>query len=87
MNDEPEIVMSELCRSIKTDDKLYQVEIYKGDRESWILEVVTEEGDSILWDDQFPTDKEALDQALKEIESGKIEKVPLHNVVSFPNLH
>ncbi len=87
MNDEPEIVMSELCRSIKFGDRSYRIEIYRGDHNSWILEVVTEEDDSILWDDQFPTDKEALDQALKEIESGKIEEVPLYNAVPSPNLH
>ncbi len=86
MNDEPEIVMSELCRSIKFGDRSYRIEIYRGDL-GWILEVVTEEEDSILWDDQFPTDKEALDQALKEIESGKIEEVPLYNAEPSTNLH
>ncbi len=86
MNDEPEIVMSELCRSIKFGDRSYRIEIYRGDL-GWILEVVTEEDDSILWDDQFPTDKEALDQALKGIESGKIEEVTLYNAVPSTNLH
>ncbi len=87
MNDEPEIVMSELCRSIKSDGKQYQIDIFRGDCEGWILEVVTEKGDSIVWDDEFSTDQEALDEALAEIKNGKIEETPRHNVVSFPSLN
>ena len=84
MNDDPEIVMSELCRSINSNDKLYQIEIYNGDHGGWILEVVTEKGDSIVWDDEFSTDQEALDEALAEIKNEKIEEAPRPNVVLFP---
>ena len=87
MNDEPEIIMSELCRSIKSDGKQYQIDIYRGDYKGWILEVVTEKGDSIVWDDEFSTDQEALDEALAEIKNGKVEGVPRHNVVSFPDFN
>ena len=87
MNDEPEIVMSELCRSIKSSGRLYQIEIYNGEHGDWILEVVTENGDSIVWDDEFSTDQEALNEALKEIKNRKIEEAPLRNVVLFPGLN
>lgn len=87
MNDEPIIVMSDLCRSIKSSGRLYQIDIYKGKHGGWILEVVTENGDSIVWDDEFPADQNALDEALAEISNGKIEGVARHNIIPFPSLN
>ncbi|MGK7871117.1 hypothetical protein [Falsiroseomonas sp. E2-1-a20] len=47
-----------------------EVLIYRGKEDTgWILEVVDHLGGSTVWDDQFATDKAALEEALSTIES------------------
>ena len=41
--------------------------IYRLETTDWSLEVVDETGASTVWDDLFPTDQAALDEALKTI--------------------
>ncbi|WP_229728357.1 hypothetical protein [Marinicella pacifica] len=60
MDDEFEIEMSPLCQTMRVDDKTVQVDIYRGETESWVLEVVDEYGTSTIWNDQFSTDLDAL---------------------------
>ncbi|MGB5337850.1 MAG: hypothetical protein WBO06_02020, partial [Gammaproteobacteria bacterium] len=70
---DPEIVMSSLCREIIEDGTRIQVDIYRGEDESgWILEVIDEENTSTVWDDQFETDREALDEVMKVVEQDGI---------------
>jgi hypothetical protein len=48
----------------------FKVDIYKlegGD--AWSLEVVTEDGTSIVWDDLFEDDRAAFEEALSAIRS------------------
>ena len=49
------------------------VEIYRGEEDGWILEVVDAENNSTVWDDLFDTDQEALDEALDTIREEGIE--------------
>lgn len=59
---EPEVINSKLSRSFTWEGYRLQVEIYKlDDRSGWTLEVVNENGTSIVWDDLFETDQEAYD--------------------------
>ena len=47
-----------------------EVLIYRGkDDAGWMLEVVDQEGGSTVWDDLFPTEEEALAEALDTIET------------------
>ena len=68
MNDEIEITMSPLCQSIERDGKSVRVDIYDDGDGKWILDVVDKFGNSVVWDDHFPTDQEALDEVLDTIE-------------------
>ena len=61
MEDEFELEMSPLCQTISANGRSVQVEIYTGGENNWTLEIVDEESSSILWDEQFKSDKEALD--------------------------
>lgn len=63
MENEFEIEMSPLCQDLTDSGKTVRVEIYRGGGSSWHLEVVDEFGNSTVWDDQFPTDTAALDEA------------------------
>lgn len=58
---------SPLCQALSDDGKTVQVEIYRGGGSDWHLEVVDEVGNSTVWEDQFPTDSGALEEARRTI--------------------
>jgi len=81
---DPKLIHSALSCTVQEDGRALRIEIYRLEATDWSLEVVDEEGTSTVWDDLFPTDREALDEALKAIrEEGfiaftKTEKDILH---------
>ena len=70
MQEEYEIENSRLSRRISKDGMTVEVHIFRGeDDPGWILQVVDQEGGSTVWDDLFPTEEEALAEALNTIET------------------
>jgi uncharacterized protein len=68
-NEDAEIVVSPLCRSVELDGATVEIHIYRGDdEETWVLEIVDQQGTSTIWDDRFESDQEALDEALSALE-------------------
>lgn len=68
-DDDYEITNSPLECKIEKDGIYVEICIYRGeDDPGWILEVRDHKGGSTVWDDRFATDKEALDEAMREIE-------------------
>jgi len=67
MYDENDLIFSDLQQSYIANGNKVQIEIYRMPDSGWTLEVVDSHNNSTVWDDAFPTDKEALDQALKEL--------------------
>ena len=59
---------SDITKEIEKDGSKVTIEVYKGDEGGWILEIVDEGWNSTVWDDLFPTAKEALDAGIKAIE-------------------
>jgi len=56
-----EIVYSPLCRKVSQDGRTVDVHIYRGTTDdTWILEVVAEDGTSTVWDERFTSDHDAL---------------------------
>jgi hypothetical protein len=49
------------------------IEVYKCDEGGWILEIEDEHWNSTVWDDLFPSAKEALDAGIKAIEEEGIQ--------------
>ena len=72
---EPDIVESRLCSTIERDGISLRVEIYRGDDREWILEVVDEDGNSIVWTDQFATDQAAMDELMRTIKVEGIRSI------------
>ena len=57
---EPELIESPLSRQITRDGVSLTINIVRIATEpGWSLEVVNPSGTSIVWDDPFPTDKQA----------------------------
>ena len=70
MQEEFEIEDSKLSQKVSRDGMTVEVLIYRGkDDLGWMLEVVDQEGGSTVWDDLFPTDEEALAEAMNTIET------------------
>ena len=70
MEREPNLIISSASRHIVEEDVRFKVDIYKlegGD--GWSLEVVTEDGTSIVWDDLFKDDQAAFNEAVTTIRS------------------
>jgi len=59
---------SPLAQSVTRDGKTVQIDIYENGEGGWILEVVDEHWNSVVWDASFASDSEALDEALNTIE-------------------
>lgn len=64
-NEEYDIVVSPLCRTVEQDGAILEIHIYRSrDDDAWVLEVVDQLGTSTVWDDRFKTDQAALDEAI-----------------------
>lgn len=88
MEREPNLIISSASQRIVEDGVPFKVDIYKlegGD--GWSLEVVTEDGTSIVWDDLFDDDRDALEEAVTTIRrEGAVAFVDGgSNVIPFKN--
>jgi uncharacterized protein len=76
MNEEEfEIIDSSLNQTVEQHGQTYRVAIYRSEHSDWILEVVTPDGTSTVWEDQFDDDEEALTEALSAIQSGDLGEI------------
>ena len=75
MEDEFELEESSLSQKISVDGKTVEVQIYRGGGSDWHLEVVDEFRNSTVWDDQFKSDTEALDEAKATIKDEGIDSL------------
>jgi hypothetical protein len=61
------IIYSALSRTVREGGTEVRIDIYRLETTDWSLEVVDEPGASTVWDELFPTDQAALDEAMKTI--------------------
>lgn len=66
---------SPLSQLVTRDGKTVQVEIYDDGEGGWLLEVVDEHGNSIVWDASFKSDYDALAEAFKAIDEDGIDSL------------
>ena len=71
--DENDIIYSPLQRHFSSNGKTVEICIYRLPESGWSLEVVDEFYNSTVWDKEFETDQEALDQFMDEIKEEGIE--------------
>jgi len=83
---DPNLVTSGLYKRITVEGHVISIEIYKLEHEkSWTLEIVDDEGTSIVWDDLFASDQAAIDEALNIIEKEGLSAFRDEgNVIPFP---
>ena len=67
---EDELIYSPLQFKVTRDGVTVDISIYRSASEvDWILEVEDHTGGSTVWDDRFPADQTALDEAMSAIET------------------
>ncbi|NTG29955.1 hypothetical protein G6L08_22665 [Agrobacterium rhizogenes] len=87
-DDEPNLVISSKSKMVFIDGNLFSIDLYRLEKDqAWTLEVMDCKGTSYLWEDQFSSDSEACDAAIKAIESkGSTVFTRSNNVIPFRQL-
>lgn len=67
------IIDSPLSQSVAVEGHRFEIQIYRGEGTMWTLEVVNEKSTSFVWDELFPTDRDALGAALADFENSPVE--------------
>ncbi|MCY0149316.1 hypothetical protein OEG84_23680 [Hoeflea sp. G2-23] len=68
MDREPNLIISGMSRRIVEDGVPFKIDIYKLEGGiGWTLEVVIDDGTSIVWDDLFDDDRAAFEEAVTTI--------------------
>lgn len=67
--DDLEVKYSPLSCEFEHDEELFEIAIYEGDKKLWLLEVAGSCGTSCLWNEQYESDQDALDEAIETIKS------------------
>ena len=67
LEDDHKLIMSPLSQSYEANGKSVQIDIYTGDDGGWIVEVIDQYDNSTIWEDEFLTEKEALNEAIAAI--------------------
>ena len=73
--DEIDLIYSKHCQTVTRNGKTVEVEIYSSGKNGWILEIVDEENNSMVWNDPFPTDDEAFQEFQRTLEEEGIESM------------
>lgn len=84
-DNEQQYEFSEFSGEFIDDDVMVVLGIYRpaGTKGDWILEVVDQEGYSTVWEDLFPTDRDAFEEFLATIQRDGIRSFleqPIHTV-------
>jgi hypothetical protein len=69
-----DLIESLLDQTYTKDGKSIEIEIYRMLDTAWNVQVVDTFGNSTVWDDEFESDKEALQFVLAEIERDGIDE-------------
>ncbi len=85
VEDEPNLVSSSKCQEVTIDGYPFSIEIYRLEvGKTWAHEVVDHEGTSHVWDDQFKSENDALDEAIKDLNAeGAVAFIRGDNVIPF----
>ena len=67
-DDDRVLIQSPLSQTVTRNGVTVEVHIYKGDESNWILEMVDAAGTSHVWDNEFETDQQAFDEAMRAVD-------------------
>lgn len=73
MSNDIELIYSPLQKTYTESGITIDIQIYRSADSGWTLEVVDKYGNSTVWDAEFDTDQDALDQVMWEIKEDGIK--------------
>lgn len=73
MAEDIELIYSPLQQTYTADGETVDIQIYRSADSGWTLEVVDKFGNSTVWEAEFDTDQEALDQVMWEIKEDGVK--------------
>ncbi len=81
----PTLVTSGKSQRVLVDGYHFSIQVYRlQDQKRWTLEVVDQLGISHVWEEEFSSDKDARDAALREIEQlGPVIFMRSDNIIPF----
>lgn len=84
-DDEPNLVTSGKSKRIVVDGYPFSIDIFRLETDkTWTLEVIDHQNTSHIWDEQFESDAEARDVAIKTIKAeGALAFMRRNNVIPF----
>jgi len=71
--DDAVLTYSPLNQTLTRNGVTVEIHIYKGHGSDWILEVVDAARNSHVWDEQFQTDQQAFDEAMRALDEEPLE--------------
>jgi hypothetical protein len=71
--DDAVLTYSPLNQTLTRNGVTVEIHIYKGRGSDWILEVVDAAKNSHVWDEQFQTDQQAFDEAMRALDEEPLE--------------
>jgi hypothetical protein len=85
MDEELNLVTSGKSTRVVIDGSPFSIDIFRMENDTtWTLEVIDQQNTSHVWDEQFQSDAEARDVAVKTIEAeGAIAFMRGNNVIPF----
>jgi hypothetical protein len=85
MDEKPNLVTSGKSTRVVIDGYPFSIDIFRMENDAtWTLEVIDQQNTSHVWDEQFQSDAEARDVAVKTIEAeGAIAFMRGSNVIPF----
>lgn len=85
MTNELTLISSPKSQSFVVDGYRFDIEIYRLDFETgWTLEVIDQDGTSHVWDEQFPSDRDARNAAVTALqEAGAITFMTNDTIAPF----
>lgn len=72
-DDDHVLIYSPLNQTLTRNGVTVEVHIYKDSQSDWILEVVDAGKNSHVWDEQFKTDQQAFDEAMRALDEEPLE--------------
>ena len=72
-DDDHVLIYSPLNQTLTRNGVTVEIHIYKDSESDWILEVVDAGKNSHVWDDQFQTDQQAFDEAMRALDEEPLE--------------
>ena len=81
---DPNLVFSSAGQEVVIEGVSFRIEIFRLERDDeWTLEVVDEDGTSIVWNDTFKSDAEAFEIAVSTIRTEGAQTFRSGNVIPF----